>query len=360
MSRTKRTTTPPTGNTFADALRFCALILKDQGTINETHVSIQNNWVTAYNGILSIGHKCEVNITTCPQIKLATEALSKCGQSIAIAQLENNRLSIKSERFKAIIPCIAPELLQPPTPDLPIADIDNRLKEAFEVCGLLQTDNAQTIYGLSVLMNSQSLISSLSGQMLIEYWHGINLPQGLAIPKALIAPLSKINKKLAKIGFSSFSITFYFEDESWIKSQLYAEQWPDIGHVFDCTNNVQQFPADFWTALAAVSPFSEGLCFARNGRLYSHAQEGAGAEYEVPGLQGAWCYPSRQLAFLKDWATHCDFQAQGEHGPCLYAMGKNARAVVAGVRQEQARSYTQRDNRPPQTASYTMDDDIPF
>ncbi len=335
MPRAKRSTTataPATGNAFADALRFCALICKDHGAINETHVHITNNWATASNGTLSVGHKCDSNISACPQIKLATEALSKCGQSFALVASSNNQLTIKSERFKAIIPCISPELLPPAMPDPPIAEIDNRLREAFEVCGLLQTDNAQTIYGLSILLNGQSMISSLSGQMIVEYWHGINLPQGMAIPKALIAPLSKINKKLTKLGCSPFSITLYFEDESWIKSQLYAEAWPNVSRVFDCKANLEQFPADFWTALAAVSPFTEGLVYLRDGKLHSHAQESTGASYDLSGMVGSWCYPARQLALLRSFATHVDFQAQTANGHCLYAIGKNARAVIAGVR----------------------------
>lgn len=335
MTRAKRTSTiKPSGNQFADALRFASLILKDHGTVGETHVCIKNNWVTAYNGVLAVGHKCDSDLFACPQIKLAIEALSKCGQNIAITQLDANRLSIKSDRFKAIIPCVNLSLLEPPVPDPSIAVIGDNLKTAFEIAGLLQTDNAQTIYGASVLMNGQSLISSLSGQMIIEYWHGIDLPTGLAIPKALIAPLSKINKKLVGFGFSTWSVTFYFEDESWIKSQLYSEQWPDIHRVFDCVANVQQFPADFWSALDAVAPFSEALAYFCEGRLRSHAAEGVGAEFELPGLIGGPIYPARQLAALRSWATHVDFQAHGANGPVLYAVGKQARAVIAGVRGE--------------------------
>lgn len=332
MARAKRTTAnKPTGNTFADALRFASLILKDHGTIGETHVKIDGNWITSYNGIIATGQRYDTHIKACPQIKLATEALSKCGQTIAIA-VDNNRLLIKSDRFKAAIPCVDPTLLEWPVPDPQCAIIDDSLKTAFEIAGLLQTDNAQTIYGASILMNGPSLISSLSGQMLIEYWHGIDLPYGLAIPKALIAPLSKINKKLIGLGFSAWSITFYFEDESWIKSQLYSEQWPEIRHIFDCTVNMQQFPDEFWSALDAIAPFSDGLCYARNGKLHSHPQDGAGAEFELPGYTGSWCYSVRLLAFLKAFATHVDFQAQSANGPVLYAMGKQARAVIAGVR----------------------------
>lgn len=332
-------------NAFTDALKFCSLILKDHGTINETHVHIQNEWITAFNSILAVGHRIDSNIHACPQIKLTLEALSKCRQNIAITQLDNNRLSIKSEKFKAIIPCIATDLLSATIPDPPIAEIDNRLKQAFNV--MLDSDNSQSIYSASILLNGESLVSSLSGSMLIEYWHGINLPKGLSIPKELIYPLNKITKNLTKFGFSNNSVTLYFEDDSWIRSQLYAEQWPSIDHVFDCKSNAWPFQTDFWKAVKSVAPFGEGLVYFRDGRLYSHAQKGAGAEFELGGMVGSWCYPAKQLMNLEAWATHCDFQAQGPNGSCLYAAGKACRAVITGIRQ-------------PDRQATEMDDKIPY
>lgn len=332
MSPRKKPAAKPS-SAFAEALSFTALILKDKGTVNETHCNISNHWVTAFNGILATGHRIDSDITACPQLKPVIEALAKCGQNVSINKLDT-RLSIKSDRFRALIPCVSPELLTTPIPDPPIADIDNRLKEAFEICGLLKTEGSgQDIYAVSILLNGQSMISSLSGSMIIEYWHGLSLPSGLAIPKAFCDVLSKINKKLVKFGFSQWSITLYFEDESWVRSQLYAEQWPEIGQVFNCTNNVQQFPADFWSALKAVAPFGEGLVYSDGkGRLSSHATDNAGASFELLGLLGSWCYPAKQLAALQPFSTHVDFQAQGEHGPMLYAIGKSARAIIAGVR----------------------------
>lgn len=353
MAFKKRTQTQ-SSNAFTDALKFVALICKDHGSINETHAHISNNQITAFNGVLSIGCvKIYNTLHACPQIKLALEALSKCGQNIAITQLDN-RLSIKSDKFKAVIPCIANELLQTATPDEPCAIIDQRLLDAFALA--IEDEDGEGIYSKTVLLNGNTLISSFAGKMIIEYWHGIDLPKGLVIPKALITPLSKINKKVNKFGFSQSSITFYFEDDSWIKSQTYAEQWPEIGHVFECKANLQPFPVDFWDALKAVAPFGEGLVYFRDGRLCSHATEGTGAVYELPGLQGAWCYPAKQLASLQAWASHVDFQAQGANGACLYAAGKQARAVMAGVAIPKPRQPV------PYVAAQrcSMDDNIPF
>lgn len=315
------------------------------------HLRIENGWATAFNCVLAIGTKCESDITACPQSKLLTQALSKCGQNIAITQLDN-RLSIRSDKFRAFVPCINPTLLPTPIPDTPQVDVDDKLKKSFDIVGLANVENSEEIVSTSILINGKSLIASIAGKMIIECWHGLNLPSGLSLPKALVKALP--NKELLKFGCSQFSCTFYFTDGSWLRSQLYAEQWPDVARVFDCQHDLQPFHVDFWEALAAVSPFGEGLVYMRDGRLSSHAQADAGASFELSGYKGSWCYPAKQLALLKAFATHCDFSATGAHGPVLYAVGGNVRAVMAGVRQYEAKlplSNSMRD---------AMDDEIPF
>lgn len=327
-----RTAAAPHSSAFADAIKFVSLILKDHGAINETHISIQNNNVTAFNGVLAIGCKCDNDIMASPQAKLLLEALSKCGQQLAITQLATNRLSIKSDKFRALIPCVDTNLLQQPVPDTAVAIIDDRLKDALIAAGDLSNENGQQIYNVSVLLHQGCVISSMGGGLLYQHWHGIDLPPMLAIPKTLCSTLGKINKKLTQFGYSPWSITLYFEDGSWIRSQLYAEPWPEVAHIFECKADLQPIAIEFWKALASVSPFSEGMVWLRGGKLTSHAAEGAGAEYEI-AMPGAWCYPARQLAMLKSWVTHADFQAQSINGPILLAMGRNARAVIAGVRE---------------------------
>ncbi len=332
MARGKPRSKPEThSSSFADAIKFATLILKDHGSINETHVCVQNNLVTAFNGVLAIGHKCDNDIVAYPQAKLTAEALSKCGQTVAIST-NQARLSIRSGSFRAYVPCIETGLIEPQIPDLPVATIDDKLKEALIAAGGLSNENDQQIYNVSVLLSGGSVISSMGGSLLYQHWHGIDLPPLLVLPTAFCAVLGKINKKLTRFGYSNHSVTFYFEDDSWIRSQCCAEPWPDVSRVFDCKADLQPFPVDFWKALAAVAPFSEGMVWLRNGRLASHAQEGAGAEFELAGMQGGWTYPAKHLAFLQPWANVVDFQAQGANGPCLSAMGRNARAIIAGVK----------------------------
>lgn len=328
----KRTATAETkSNTFLDALKFCSLVVKDTGPPNETHVILNNNWVTAFNGILAIGCPIQEDIYACPHNQTLINALSKCGENLSITQLDNNRLSIKSNKFKAVVPCLEQSLLSVSIPDQPIAVIDDRFKEALESVSGLITDDIYRVVTASILMNGSSIVST-TGTVIFEYWHGIDLPSGLAIPKAVIKPLVQCSKKLARFGFSQSSVTFYYENGSWLRSQLYADQWPDIRGILDRPSNPFPIPADFWQGLAALQPFTEGLIYFDADVMRSHATGDQGASYEVPGLPPGPIYPAKQLALIKGYADQIDFLCQWDNNYCLYFYGKQIRGIIAGVK----------------------------
>lgn len=325
----KRTDQPKASNELLDAIKFVGLVAKDVGPIHETHIYIGSNWVTAFNGVIAAGHRITEDICACPHSTLMIQALTRCTEQISFTQIDQVKLSIKSGKFKAIIPCIDPTLLKLAAPDEPIANIDNRFIDGLEIVGTLTNENAQNIYSASIMMNGMSLVSTNAGKIIFEYWHGIDLPPGLALPKAIIEPLVKANKKLIKFGFSLSSVTFYFEDESWIKSQLYSKKWPDVSDVLNRPSTVTPVPVDFWNALDAIAPFaSEGMAHFGRDSLASHDNPATGACYEVAGLLPGPIFPIRQLALIKPHATSIDFMAKD----CLMFYGNQIRGAIAGVK----------------------------
>ena len=316
-------------NSFVDALRFIGNVTRDIGAPYETHCVLNNNTATAFNGVLAAGIKIEDDIFACPNNKMIVEALSKCGEHLSITQLDASRLSIKSDKFKAVVPCIDPTLLSITQPDQAVAVIDDRLKKAFEVCGVIANEGAQTIYGSSVLMKSGSLVAT-DGSIMFEYWHGIDLPE-IAIPKSLIQPIVKCSKPLSKFGFSNSTATFYFEDESWFRSQLFNDQWPDVSKILNIKSNPWPVPTDFFKALDAVASFSQdGQVYFDSGVLRSHVTDGVGASYEVTGLPKGPIHSIKQLKMIKPYAEQIDFFAEGPNSTMLMFFGNNIRGVIAG------------------------------
>ncbi len=334
MARPKKRTSeePAKASGLLDALKFCGLVTHDIGPINETHILLGANWACAYNGTIACGHPITEDIYACPHSKLIIEALSKCGEHISFTQLDASKLSIKSGKFKAIVPCIDPHLLIVAAPDPPIADIDDRFKEGLSIVGILPNENAQFVYLASILMNGYSLVST-NGKVVIEYWHGIDLPPDISLPRSLIEPLTSTSKKLVKFGFSQSSVTFYFEDGSWIRSQLYAEKWPDMTLILDRPSNAWPVSGDFWRGLEAIAGFTDsGFVYFDAGVLRSHDNAAQGASYEVAGLPKGLAFPAKQLAMIRPYAERIDFLAKDG----LRFFGQNVRGAVAGVRRNEA------------------------
>ncbi len=311
------------------ALKFIGLITKDIGTPSETHVKLQSNWATASNGVLALGHPIKEDLNCCPQNTLLVNALSKCTNEYdySIASL-----SIKSGKLKAIIPCLAPELVNCIGPDEPVVAIDNRLKEGFEVVGMPEASE-KTIYNASILLNGPSIVGT-DGKVLIEYWHGLDLPRGLPIPKNIIGPITKSGKTLAKFGMSKTSVTFWYDDNSWIKSQLYVEEWPDVSKILDKPSNQGPVPKDFYIGLEAIRGFTDSLVYFGPSEVRSHPDASVGASYAVAGLPEGPIFNLKQLLMIKSHIETVDFKVAGPHGGnMLLWFGKSCRGAISGINQ---------------------------
>lgn len=319
-------------NQLLDALNFLSVISKDEGTPYETHILLSNKTAVAYNDTLSAGVLTDIEVYAAPNTKMLLNGMSKCAEDYTLV-IDGTKIVVKSGKFKASIPCIDPSLLSARLPDVPCAVIDDRLKEAFKAMDIIKAEpNAQRIHLLAFLLNGPSVITT-DGRVLLEYWHGIDLPT-LSIPKSVIAPILKNTKKLTQFGFSNNSATFFFEDNSWIKSQLYADEFP-IGTIQNIMNRDSfpvELPKDFYNAISAVAPFSEsGNIFFKRNLLCSHNTIEAGATHEVDGLPDGPKYNYRFMMMVKDYVEKIDFKVSiDDKGYMCFFFGKNIRGVIAG------------------------------
>ena len=128
------------------------------------------------------------------------------------------------------------------------------------------------------------------------------------------------------LGYSKSSVTFWFEDTSWIKTQLYNEKWPNVARIFNTQHTPSiPLPQHLWAAIDAVKDFSpDGNLYARSGCLASHAQEGVGASFECEGIPKGAILSVHQWAAVRAWAKTVAW------GSPTMLFGDCARAVIAG------------------------------
>lgn len=323
-------------NALLEALKFVSVVAKEIGPPYQTNVKLQGNWAIMADGVVAAGHKIAEDIYACPHTLRFVDALSRSGEAMNLTQLEG-KLSVKSGKFRALVPCLDPALLPGATPDAPVAAIDDRLRAGLEAVGHLASEGGQKVWAASVLLKSGSLIAT-DGHLILEYWHGIDLPPGLALPKSAINALVKNAKGLTQFGFTpGNSATFYFVDGSWIKTQLYSEPWPDVSHILNYETKPWPMPDGFYTALAAVAPFSEdGFVRFDDGVLRSHESLEAGASYDVAGLPKGPVFNAKQLKSIQPFAKTIDFFG-GPERLSAYFYGDSVRGALTGVRRYEPR-----------------------
>ncbi len=325
MTKRPQKRTAETSNLF-EAIKFCALATKKDGSPNETHIYLSNGCATSFNGVLACGCSIDTDINAYVNAELLLNALAKCGQHFSITQLFQ-KLSLKADKFKALVPCLPLDLAQTPLPDLPMAALDNRFSEALAKVSILATEGAQSVILASVLMSGASLIST-NRVVMLEAWHGIDLPTGIALPKSFCVALSKCNKKLSKFGYSQSSCTFYFEDNSWLRTQFFAEPWPDVQGILNRKCNLFEVPNGFFEGVDAVSSFNtDGCVYFDRDILASHSSDEVGARYDVTGIPKGPIFNIKQLKLIQPYVQKIDFQAEGG---CLMFIGDQIRGCISG------------------------------
>ena len=331
MARAPRKSTkePVNNSALLNALRFISLVQKTEGQVFETHCVLANKSASAFNGVLAAGQSIEEDINVCPHTLKLTAALARCGESLAITQLDNFKLSIKSENFKAVISCANPMGMTYAQPDAPTIIINDNIKKGFEIVQLLVSDNSEHVVTASILLKANSMHST-NRRVTFEYWHGIDLPEEFVIPKAALVAVIKSGKTLDKMGYSLNTITFWFTDGSWIRTQKYNDKWPDVSKILNLPSQPQEIPITLFKGINAIAPFvgNSSRIFINEGQLATEEMEGAGATYDIEELPQGISVNYQYIQLIEPYATSIDFNVSQTY---LYFFGENIRGCIAGM-----------------------------
>ncbi|QXN71398.1 replicative clamp [Rhodobacter phage RcHartney] len=369
-AKSKAGPNPATG--LIAAIKFVALAQSKNGTVAETFCHLANQWAAASNGVLTIATRIEEDLNACPQTATFLDALGRVETDLSITQISQGFLSVASGDFRGVVPCAPFEQVPISPPDDPVAVIDDRLKQAFEAVLKVPNELSPLPHMAGVLLQSGSVVAT-NGAIIIEYWHGIDLPPNMLVPKVALQAVLKSGKPLVRFGFSPTSVTFWFEDQSFIKSQTFAGQFPAYQNVVQCDYGLMwPVPNDFFKAVAAVASFSDNAAvYFKGGQVVSNLNDETPSFYKVEGLPEGVGFDGKLLALIADKASRFLFTEQDPSGrneiPRLFFVGENLRGVVAGLENKAPAVY--RDNADdwanPGYAQeggryFDPDDEIPF
>lgn len=249
-------------NSLLQAMRFVSIAQRSVGAPEQTHCRLFNNLAVASNGIITAGHKIQEEIQVCPHTVTLTDALDSLPDGVfSLTLREDNTLTIRAEHFEAIVHCV-PDV---PTigPDAAAYLCDNRLNTAMNIAGAIVSDGAAKVVNASIQLRNGSVVSS-NGNVILEAWHGVAMPELLIAPKALVTAAHKasfgLGKSLYRFGASSDSLTLWYEDGAWLKTQLYPAntELPDLMKWLNVPGTTPvEIPEGFFELVKRLEPFSE-------------------------------------------------------------------------------------------------------
>src|ERR1035437_3977018 len=326
----KRKTKSKSSEGLINALRFISVAQKAEGNSPfHSHCILHNGFAMAYNGTITAGAKIEKTLEIAPHTYKLIAALERTTKDISITELEG-KLSVRSGGFQAHVHCWHESMpsLAPDPASWPITDV---LRENLEMISAISVDNdKKRIVECSILLRENSAFAS-DGSVLLEAWHGLNLPECI-LPKAFVTAIINTKKKMTKFGKSENSCTVYFEDESFIKTQIYSETWPDINVILNKPSKPEPLPKGFYEALRNIEPFSNGkeaekTVYFVDGALQSHRDKNEGATCECNVKHGP-AFNIKRLKRIEHCVETVDFYSHN----VAFFFGNGVRGALCGVR----------------------------
>ncbi len=303
-----------TAEKLAKALTFVGHGVEENGDTFKAHGRIVNGYLVTFNGTIAVGHPVEEELTVCPHIPTLIAAINKAGKTLALAQNDKGHLQVNGEHIRAIVPCLKPEFMPPVMPDMQIAVVDDNIKEGFKALLSLCGDDGEKAFEYSILLRANSMVAT-NGNVMFEYWHGIDLPPGLGIMRAGAKAVAAVPEKLVGFGWNGRStVTFWFDGGGFIQTALANGEWPDVDSVLNANADPQDLHAGFFDGIEAVTSFSkDGAIHFDTDKVRSgyanYGEDGPvyGATYDVPGMTGKHAFSARQLKLIKPVCSKIDY-----------------------------------------------------
>jgi hypothetical protein len=294
---------------IADVLEFLSPILKEEEANKASaYCTFADGRVTAFDGILAGGINFPFDIRCAPQVRTLLLALRKCKGEMAIAMTENGHLAISAGKFNAMVPCMDAAALPAVWPDNPQYPLTDTLYDYFEkLLPILSDGDSKEWLQTAICFKDKSMVAT-DKHILAEVWHGFSgvthgetyypLPT-LILPRRLLVAMLKIRKPLYGFGVGDKgTVTFWFTDNSWIRTQQYVETYPDTDRIFNQSLFTMRGPVpEINLALEAVEPFSDdGSVWFGDGSLRASLDTGKAA-YRLDGLPPNFRFQGKYLRY---------------------------------------------------------------
>lgn len=249
-----------------------------------THFSIKDGVIRGFNGVICMAAPIPLALDCQPKAIPFTKAIEICEglpEAPSFSMTAAGKLTIRSGKFKVHIECI-PDVFPQNEPDGQRIELQPGLIAAFKALAPMIAEDASRPWARGILLRDGSAFAT-NNVVIGEYWVGYRMPFDMNIPEECIKEVLRVKQDPIAVSATERSITFHFEDDRWIKSQLLTTDWPNVAPVLNRPSNATPVPPDFFDILGRLAPYAADArkVLIRGNTLSTHVEEGIGASFLV-------------------------------------------------------------------------------
>lgn len=313
-----------------DDLKFVqGAVAKKDFSPELTHFNIKNGFIRGFNGRLSLCSPIALDIEAKPKALPFINAIQSCKGTVALSITKAGRLSIKSGSFRAYVECLEDEF---PTinPEGDRIELASAFLQNLTTVSKFIGEDASRQWATGVLFKGQSAFAT-NNIILCEQWLDNCFPIEVNLPVTAIKEMLRVKHEPIALQTTEKSLTFHFEGNRWLRTNIYDLKWPDISKVLDVPSSPVKLEDSFFDALETLKPFTDDMdrVFFDNGNIKTAQDENTGAIVESVVDAETGCFQLTQLLKLKGLVDSIDFSLYPK--PCPF-FGDNIRGAIVGMR----------------------------
>ena len=272
------------------------------------HIHLYDGRVQAGNGNVFIDAptSLDLNITVPAARFVAAIEACKGAHSISITE---NRATVTGKKFKAWVPLLSAYPAVEAT--------KGERNECLGICGVLRQlyefigTDASRPWGCAVLFKD-GYAWATNNKSLIRVPTQVKVT--VELPHFVVTELLNVEDEPASFSVASNSVTFFYADGVWLRSQLFAVNWPDIARFATIIEQSGDLiPEGLVEAVETLSAFVQDsklpvLLLSEKGVATQEGDHFAEiADIELPNC----AHDSRLLRLVLPKATHVKFASSG-------------------------------------------------
>ena len=230
-----------------------------------THFHIYEGRIQGFNGRLTIDTPCpdlsgmDITVPAVPFLR----AVGSCSGEPGI-KIDDNKIIVKSGKFTAKLP-LADHATFPKTEDPggEGQELSGGLLSTLRALRPFVSEDASRLWSLGILFRG-GMAYATNNVLLIR--GPLPFPaENLILPVNAVDELIRIGKDPIKVRIADNSITFEYEDGSWLRSLLISGDWPPVGEIIDKHmlegNDWRSVPEGLRDAVDKLAPFCPDEAF---------------------------------------------------------------------------------------------------